>query len=336
MPFKHTSVLLFAVLLSGVPACGGAPVQPSVALATSSSAVAKPAKSDEAHRLVIAATGCWFGGVWRDALEEPQQPSVDRCEQVLEQVYGKVDAIRLERMRAIEAVEVSDLADRLGADGNNPSRARPLAELLNAVADAERETMLARRAGDRIKKDISGDREPGKRPGDERESVLPLTKSEALLRLLRFDAGALRGEAHAIGLMCALDRIQTARGLPKHLKVYAAEGVYEMLFGIQPPVVPEDVTLPMKAGAWLAYLSEVAGAAKHPVPVRAISLEDKELMAWGGVLEGLSDKLRDELDGVSDRTELRRVVAATIERLDTEYRASEAALLAERAGPTSP
>jgi hypothetical protein len=41
--------------------------------------------------------------------------------------------------------------------------------------------MLARRAGDRIKKDIAGDRDPGKRPGDERDSMTPLTKSEALL-----------------------------------------------------------------------------------------------------------------------------------------------------------
>jgi hypothetical protein len=132
-----------------------------------------------------------------------------------------------------------------------------------------------------------------------------------------------------VGLLCAMDRMETARGLPKHLKVYAVQGPYEMLFGVRPPTVPDDATLPMRGGAWLAYVSETALAAGHPVPARVTGLEDRELLAWGGVLAGFADRLRDALDGVSERTELRVVGRGAITRLESEYRASEAAVLNE-------
>src|SRR5581483_9840176 len=64
-----------------------------------------------AHQMVVLATGCWFGGVWNDALGE--SPHRDRCMEVLKRAYGAVDAQRLERLRAVEPNEVGTLADRI-------------------------------------------------------------------------------------------------------------------------------------------------------------------------------------------------------------------------------
>jgi hypothetical protein len=312
----------------GAPEARSAPAGPSL-----SAPAARPtASTGSAHRLAIAAAGCWSGGVWGDALGE--SPSVDRCSVVLEQAYGAIDKVRLERLRAVEAVEVHELADQLAriarADSVDAGHADALVGLLNAVAGAQHETMLARRAGDRIKKDIAGAREPDKRPTDERDSVAPLTTTTDLQALLRFEVAPFAAEAHAIALTCAADRMQIAKDLPKHIKVYAVQGAYQSVFGVTPPEVPADATRPMKGGAWLAYLSDVARAAGHPVPPEAETLLDKELLAWGGALEGLSDKLRMEAPAIGEDTELRHVVDAFVQRLDTEYRASEAYLLSKR------
>jgi hypothetical protein len=325
-------------VLAGACAAGGKPPSAPIvarAVPATASVPSNPpgsiAPSERAHRLLVTATGCWFGGVWRDALNENE--SVDRCGLVLQQAYGMVDTIRLERLRAVDAVEVSELSDQLTriaqADTVDAARIEPLVALLNSVARSQRETMAARRAGDKIKKDIVGTREPSKRREDERDSVAPLTTSTALDALLRLDAGPFGAEARSIALLCAMDRMQTAKDLPKHLKVYAVGGTFELVFGIKPPEVPGDATQAMKGGVWLSYLSDVARAAGHPVPAKATALTDRELMAWGGALEGFADKLRLEAAAISDQAELRRAVEGTIQRLDTEYRASEASILAE-------
>ncbi|MGH7434491.1 MAG: hypothetical protein ACRENE_02370 [Polyangiaceae bacterium] len=215
------------------------------------------------------------------------------------------------------------------ADAVDAGRVDSLVALLTAVARTEHETMLARRAADRIKKDIAGAREADKRPTDERDSVAPLNATSELDALLHFDVAPFAAEAHAIALTCAADRMQIAKDLPKHIKVYAVEGAYQSVFGAKQPEVPSDATRPMKGGAWLAYLSDVARVAGHPVPPKANALLDKELLAWSGVLEGLSDKLRAQRPLVSDTTELRHVVDAFVQRLDTEYRSSEAYFLAK-------
>ena len=299
-----------------------------------SAPVSPPPKLEpqRAHRFLVTVAGCWFGGVWRDALNETESP--DRCRTVLEGAYGTVDEVRLERLRAVEAVEVDDLGSRLAemarADEVDAPRAEDLVSLLNAVAGAQHEGIAARRAADKIKKDIALTRDPDKRPQDEREAVGPLMTSQALEALLDWDRGTLGHDARAIALLCAMDRIELAKDLPKHVKVYAVGGPYALLYGVKAPDVPADATKPMKGGAWLAYLSEVAMVAGHPVPPKAVALQERELMAWGGAFEGLADKLRLEAGAISDGTELRHVVDATVARLDTEYRASEASILTKR------
>jgi hypothetical protein len=207
--------------------------------------------------------------------------------------------------------------------------------MFDAVVAAQRETMLARRAGDRIKKDIDGQRVHGDRHADERAAVGQLTTFNAVRALYGLDASSLSPEARAIAILLAMDRMNTANGLPKHIKVYAVEGAFGMLFGVRAPHVPDDATKPMKGGSWLAYVSEVARAAGHPVPPEAKTLEGKELMAWSGTLEGIADKLRVELPQISSETDLQRAVQGAVRRIDTEYREAQAAVMAAPA-PAKP
>jgi hypothetical protein len=91
--------------------------------------------------------------------------------------------------------------------------------------------------------------------------------------------------------------------------------------------VHEDATKPLSGGTWLAYLTRVAEAAGHPVPATARSLRDRELLAWGGAMMGFADELRTEASQISPATDLRRVADGVAQRLEIQYRASEAAVL---------
>jgi hypothetical protein len=308
---------------------------------TTSSTIARPgtgpgstpeernAARGRAHRLVVDATGCWFGAIWKDALGEDGR---SRCEDVLESAYGHVDTDRLLRLRGFDAIEVGELRSHIvyvaKNDPRDAGRAASLIRMFDAIASAQRETMLARRAGDRIKKDIDGVRVNGDRHSDERASVAQLSTFDAVRALYSLDVGELSPEARATAILCAMDRMNTANGLPKHIKVYAVQGAFSMLFGVAPPEVPSDPTKPMKAGRWLAYLSDVARAAGHPVPPEAVTLQGKQVMAWAGVLEGFADKLRSEQPNISSETDMDRAVKGAARRLDTEYREALAAVTA--------
>lgn len=289
-----------------------------------------PVDQEEAHRFLTAATACWLGGVWSDAKgisdENARAEAADRrCHQFVVNTYGTDDKLRYERVRAVEVAEVAELTQKMlgiaRRDSVNASRQQNLARLFDAIADAQRETMHARRAGDRVKKDTDNAQDY-KRTKDEDAAVGPLSESKAFNALLNLDVGDLTPEARAIAILCATDRMEIARGLPKHLKVYAVEGPYMALFGVQPPEVPSRGSQSMRGGEWLAYVTTVANAAGHPVPPQAKSLTDKELLAWGGSLEGLADKLRAEALQISEATPLKRASDAVVLRLDNEYRNS--------------
>lgn len=364
VPFMALRNVLFACSLTAC-ACGGSPAseakspvaqapQPSPAT-QATSGVASPPETpsartsvsptdvEKAHRLVMATIACWLGGVWSDAegaTEEARAADAERrCHDLIATVYGADDKARYERLRAVEAAEISELKEKILStahkDGVDAARQQQLATFFDAVSAAERETMYARRAADRIKKDIEGERKPGKRGPDEAQSPGPLGESKAFDALLKLDVGDLTHEARAIAILCAMDRMEIARGLPKHLKVYVVERPYEALFGVTPPEVPKDPSASLKGGAWLAYISSVANAAGHPVSDRAKSLPDRELLAWGGALAGLADKLRTEAQDLSGATDLKRVSLAVVQRLDNEYRDSESAVQREPepAGP---
>jgi hypothetical protein len=325
--------------VSAPPPSEAAPLPRSSAASTPSSAtpgeVAADSSYEGAHKLTIEAVACWLGGVWSDAEgvdEETRAANAQRrCQKLVRDVYGSYDQERDERLRALDPVEVSELKrnilDTAGGGALDTARAQQLSTFIDLVADAERETVNARRAGDRVKKDIDGERVGTNLTDDEAAAVEPLSEDKAFEALLRSDLGDLSPEARAVAVLCAMDRMETARGLTKHLKVYAIEGAMAALFNAPAADVPRDAHRSLKGGAWLSYLTTVANVAGHPVPKTARSVQDRELLAWGGVLDGLADKLRLEAAQISDATELKYVAEAVVRRLDTEFRASQASVL---------
>ena len=237
-------------------------------------------------------------------------------------LYGTVDPMQYRQLRAAEPRVVDDLAARVRSLAENDrvdrSRADALVKLLRAVAAAERENILARGAADDVKADEAGPSPPAARAQDKVIAAQALRQTEAIGALLGLDAGDLRHEARAIGLLCALDRLEIARRLPKHLKVYAVGGPFVPVFGVQPPQVSDDAAAPIPTGTWPGYLVEVASVAGHAVPAAATDPLDRESLAWGGVLQAFADQLRNEGAAVSTRTPLPRVLASVASRLDRE------------------
>ncbi|HEY3666336.1 MAG TPA: hypothetical protein VGL19_10060 [Polyangiaceae bacterium] len=291
--------------------------------------------SEEAHRLVTAAVACWLGGAWSDAegIEENKRAAdaERRCHQLIESAYGTDDQARYERLRAVDPVEISELKDKVSAvarfDAVDHAREAQLGTFLDAVANTEREGMLARRAADRVKKDVAGEREELKLTTDEAAAVGPLNDARAFEALLALDIGDLTPEAKGVAILYAMDRMQTAKGLTKHLKVYALARPLAVLFNTPAPQVPTDSHESLVGGTWLTYITSVAAAAGHPVPPAAKTPSERETLAWGGTLDGLGDKLHEEAQHMSGETALKRVSAAVVRRIDAEYRAAVAAVI---------
>jgi hypothetical protein len=302
----------------------------------------------EAERLVMGATSCWTGGLWSDALGEKDDPPFNvgdirdartaaierRCDAVLVHLYGAVDTMQYMQLRAVEGRVVDDLRARVRAiaanDRVDQPRAERLVQLLGAVADAERENILARGVADDVKKDEEGASSPGERATDKTIAAQALERTRGIETLLSFGAGDMSHEARAIGLLCALDRLEIARKLPKHLKVIAVGGPFARVFGVQPPQVPGDPTAPIKSGAWPGYLVEVASATGHAVPAEATEPIDRESLAWVGVLGAFADRLRVEERAISTRTPLALVLGRVADRLDKENGTMRALFKAER------
>lgn len=306
----------------------------------------------EAQRLVVGATACWMGGLWSDALGEQDNPpfnvtGVDdgrtagierRCDAVLVHVYGAVDPTQQKQLRAIEARVVDDLAARVRAIAENDRVDQPhadqLAALLRAIADAQRENILARTAADDVKRDEEGTSSREERATDKTLAAQALRRTAGIETLLSLGVGDLSHEAKAIGLLCALDRLEIARRLPKHLKIYAVGGPFVSVFGVQAPRLPEDPTAPIKSGTWPGYLVGVAEAAGHVVPSEATEPIDRESLAWGGVLQAFADRLRGETAFVSSRTPLPLVLSKVAQRLDKENHTLRSLFEAERRART--
>ncbi len=297
----------------------------------------------EAHAWLVAAVGCWLGGMWSDAegADEASRinASKERCRTLVRRLYGDDDQARYERLRAVDPSAIADLRAKIEnearSDASDKGRAPQLLELLDSTAAAAREAMSARRFANDIKNDIAVVQPATKRKADEVAAVEPLGEDKAFEALLRLDAGDLSPEARAIALLYALDRMEAARGLPTHVKLYAVARPFAALFGISAPQVSADASTPIKGGIWLHYLMAVANAAGHPMPERARLHRDQELMAWGGIFMGLADRLSAEAEQIADASELQSVAHAVARRLGIEYRASEAAIEAG-SKPTPP
>jgi hypothetical protein len=281
---------------------------------------------------MVLANACWLGGLWSDAEHDTRDTPQDRrattegrCRELLRGVYGSDDNTRLEQLRAFESSVVGDVAAKVEqVAANDPKEAPQKAQyskLVLASAAAQRTAMEARRAADRVKRDM--DREPDKLTKDDVDAVAPLTATKPLEALLSLDAGDLSADAKAIGYVVAMDHVALSRGLPKHLKVYALEGTLKLLFGAAPPDMPTDASKPLVKGTYLKYLTDVAKAAGHPVPDTAKEIKDKEALAWAGVLEGIAEKIKANMDKVTPNSDLYEVSGRIANRLTLWYDAEK-------------
>jgi hypothetical protein len=265
--------------------------------------------SQSGDAVVVAAASCWLGGLWSDAIGEKKLAWSDtrttgidkRCKEVLD----------TEGMRAIDPRAVETVARKLSGDSQKA--------LLREVANAARENQSARHVADRVKADYADDTTTlTERNSDKLFAAPALRKFDALSALLH-DSGPFAADAHAIGLLLTLDRLEIARGLPKHLKVEVLAGPFQEVFGVVAPRLPHDDAAPVPTGTWLSYLSVAASAAGHAIPEgSSTDPAHREPLAWNGVLEGLADKLRT-LAPHSDSKPLGQVIGSVVTRLDDQY-----------------
>jgi hypothetical protein len=333
------STALCALALA-LPACGAAP--PAQAPLGDEGAAPAPAASGEqpaarpapaltfapgaAHALVLRAASCWFGGLWSETEgattpEERHKAGEKRCLALVASLYGGDDKVKYDQLRLVDPVVVDRLAadvDKLAAaDPTEAAHKEGLVRLLRALAAAQRENNDAHIAADTVRADLKGPTEPETLSRDETAAVKPLRTHAALKALLEVDAGDLTAEAHAMGLLCALDRMELARGMPRHLKVYAVGDANQLVFGVPLPQVPSDPTVKLVPGTWLTYVTDVARAAGHAVPDKATTPRERDPWAWGGVIAGYGDKLRADVGKL--RGDFARVAGVVVKKLDAEW-----------------
>jgi hypothetical protein len=330
-PVPHRALL--AALVAAAPACA----QRAPTHTPTHGDVAAP----DAHDLVMEAAACWMGGLWSDALGESGFERYAAIERRCDALLREVDLTAPERpkavaagvpqpqpeegyypLRAVEphivdtiAHEVQLRAERHATEG---AHAADLVALLRAIAAATRETVQARRAADKVKNDVLAQPSAAAREANRQAATEKLAAGDALRAILHVDAGRYTDEARAIGVLSALDRMEIASSLPKHLKFYVLSTAYAEVFGVAAPDVPPEV--PLEPGTWLTYITQVAKGAGHPVPSDAHDPQNREPLAWAGVLEGFADKLRDDVARFPAGSALGNVERRVIARLDDEFR----------------
>src|SRR5262249_40580760 len=133
----------------------------ATATATATDAAAPQTKTDKAHRLLVASTGCWLGGIWAQAegdwtVAAKRTGDEARCKEVLFQAGLKDDD--LAALRAIDPKVTDPVAAKIEAfakeDGFDDGRTKNLRKLFDAIIASQREAFVARRAADRVKLDF--------------------------------------------------------------------------------------------------------------------------------------------------------------------------------------
>jgi hypothetical protein len=292
--------LAFLVASALLGACTSGPPA-TKAINTTSAMVPVAPEREPAYGLVMQASSCWMGGLWSDASGEKGDARTTgirrRCDMVLH-AMGESPEGSYYPLRAVDSTMVDLVAwhtERFARedaeDAADRAHSAELVTLLRLVADAARETMHARRAADTVKRDIA--RAPV-RPAYHADKIVAapsIVPSAGLHALLTTDVGPYSAEARTIGLLNALDRVEIASGLPKHLKIYAVQGAFQEVFGVYAPKLPEDAASRIAPGTWLSYLDRVSRAAGHPVTDEAGAFDDREALAYEGVLHGFADRL---------------------------------------------
>lgn len=308
--------LLIAPLLAlAMGACGHTvPAAPALSVTVVSSAEIEPGS---AHRIVLEATACWMGAYW---LGDPEPAARAKCPGALADAYGTVEPLRLARLRAADESEVEDLGRRVRdiawRDPSDAAHPEELVTLLRAVGAAEHEQIRARRAARDAKADHTS------------VDVDALASSDALAALFATDAGDLSPEARTIAVMIAVERIGLASRLPDRYKVLVVEGAIHELFDLYPPPMPAYPSEKLVGGTWLAYLEDIAKAAKYPVPDVVTRPAYRETVAWGGMIAGMAEKLQTEKSQIREPNELVRAAERLRRRLEERAEATDLAIFA--------
>jgi hypothetical protein len=282
-----------------------------------------------------------MGGIWGDAKGQDDVPAgiSQRCNALLREVdvtKGEKERARADGvpppapeeayfpLRAVEPHIVDAIANEVAARAAKDPVDRPNADslvtLLRTVAAAARETVQARRAADVVKGDVLGQPDTASYAADKADAASKLDARAGMDALFAVDVGPFTEEARAVGLLTALDRMEIARGLPKHLKIYAVGAACSDVFHVTAPTVSPLPATPIVSGTWLAYLTEVAAAANHPVPSDAHDPQNREPLAWAGALEGFADLLHaSAAHNAGTPHELAEVENAAASRLDAEF-----------------
>jgi hypothetical protein len=267
-----------------------------------------------------------MGGLWSDALGEKGDARLTgiehRCDEFLTATVEAQETYY--PLRAVDPGTVERLASTIQRtalqDPAEAPHAGELAAMFRAIADAARETIDARRAADVVKEDVTQQPQPPIRRLDKGAAAEKLAGDRALHMILHASAGPYADEARTAGLLFAIDRMEIARGLPKHLKFVALRTEFVDLFGVPAPALPTDGATPISTGTWLLYLTDVATAVGHPLPTDAHDPQNREPLAWNGVLEGLADRVRAEVPHLPAGSTFDAVARAIVERLDDGYR----------------
>jgi hypothetical protein len=279
-----------------------------------------PLRPEAGHNLAILAAACWFGDVWSDAENDPVEThgtAIEmRCRDVARRVYGQDDDPRYGQVCEAASAAASDIAAKVAElakeDADDAPRSQTLAALVQAAAGAAREGLAAKRAAATKKGAREGDH------ADDEGTVGALLDARLLGALLGFQGGDLGHDAHALGLLAAIDRIRAAPAMPKRLQVYAIAGVNRAVFGAAAPELSASPGHPWREGD---YLPQAAAAAGHPVPDSAKASPKREAIALAGMFAGYADRLRVDLDGLAKDSRLGGVVRAVADQLGSSSRA---------------
>ena len=319
---KPSLHLLTAVTLPiALAACGSAQAPRA---GTPSLQGPEPAARGLAYERVMEATSCWMGGMWSDARGEKGGARLagiqGRCDEFLASNAEPEESYF--PLRALDRETVDRLAWKIQSqaseDPSEAPRATDLVVLFRAIADAARETVEARRAADVVKEDVTQQPQVWVRNANKEGAASKLAAFSACRELLHAN-GPYAAEAHGAGMLFAIDRMEIARGLPKHLKILAVRSAFVELFGVPAPALPADAAAPIPTGTWLVYLSDAATASGHPLPADAHNPQNMEPLAWTGVLDGMADRLAAEAVRLPPASQLGDVEKAVVARLDEQY-----------------
>ena len=319
-PFARRPCLGAVLCCAGLALALGACGRP--AEAPFAQGAAPPVHPHAAHQLLVDTASCWFGGMWGDVQgETPQERIVSsqrRCEDVVRRVFGSADHARYLQLRAFEPTVLAEVKSQVAAlaaaDPIDAPHAEIMGKMFTALADAQYETMLQRRATTRILRDF--ERGPGPLSDAETSALRQLEVSKGFDELFFLDAGPLQREASTLVLLVAMDRMRVAEDLPVHLKPYPVTHVLKAIFGVPEPALPHDASKPLPRAGWLTYLTNAAAIAGHPVEETTAHPRVRHEAAIAGISEGIADRLRANLEGIGPDTPLGKVTSLTIRALE--------------------